>query len=54
MNEGVLLLNTMGVITKLNKAAEIMLNQSAELLVGKPLSEVFTPLNSHLFQVCAQ
>ncbi len=42
MNDGVIVFNTTGTVTKLNKSAEIMLNITSELAIGKHASELLT------------
>lgn len=50
VNEGVILLDAELVISKINKSAEILLNTSSSVSVGKRLSEAIGPANSHLMK----
>eukprot|EP00347_Sterkiella_histriomuscorum_P004739 403359292 len=49
VNDGVVILNSMGLVTKVNKSTEIMFNQQSLNMVGKHISELLTPSNNHLF-----
>lgn len=50
VNEGVLLLDAELAIAKMNKSAEILLNTSSAVSIGKRLSEVIGTANSHLLK----
>ena len=50
VNEGVLMLNAELMITKMNKSAEILLNTSSSVTVGKRITEVFGANNNHLMK----
>lgn len=48
INDGVINLTKDGNITKVNKAASKLLKSSADKLVGKKISEIFTAKNLHI------
>ena len=50
VNEGVILANADLSITKINKSAEVLLNTSSQVAVGKRVSEMLGPKNSHLMK----
>ena len=50
VNEGVVMLNAELTITKLNKSAEILLNTTSGVTVGKRITEVFGANNNHLMK----
>jgi len=50
VNEGVLLCNADLAVTKINKSAEVMLNTSSQISVGKRASELLGAKNSHLMK----
>ena len=50
VNEGIIFLGAEQAITKLNKSAEIMLNTTSQVAVGKKISEAFGTVNSHLIE----
>ena len=50
VNEGVVMLNAELAVTKLNKSAEVLLNSSAAVTVGKKITEIFTTDNAHLMK----
>ena len=50
VNEGVLMLNAELSITKMNKSAEILLNTSSSVAVGKRITEVLGANNNHLMK----
>ena len=54
VNDGVVLLNAEQAITKLNKSAEILLNTSSQVAVGKNITEALTFKNSHLMTTIAE
>ena len=51
VNDGLIILNSTGIVTKINKSAEILMNSKEQLTVGKHASELLTPYNSHLFNI---
>lgn len=44
------MLNAELAVTKLNKSAEVLLNTSAAVTVGKKITEIFTTDNAHLMK----
>ena len=50
VNEGVVMLNAELSITKLNKSAEILLNTTSGVTVGKRITEVLGANNNHLMK----
>lgn len=50
VNEGVVMLNAELTITKMNKSAEILLNTTSGVTVGKRVTEVFGANNNHLMK----
>ena len=54
VNDGVILLNAEQAITKLNKSAEILLNTSSQVAVGKNITEALTSRNSHFMTTIAE
>ena len=50
VNEGVLMLNAELTITKMNKSAEILLNTSSAVTVGKRITEILGSNNNHLMK----
>ena len=49
--DGIIVLNSTGTVTKLNKSAEILLNTQSQLAVGSNIVELLGSNNSHLFLV---
>lgn len=50
VNEGVIMLNAELAITKMNKSAEILLNMTSVVTVGKRITEVIGAGNNHLMK----
>jgi len=50
VNDGVVLCSAELEITKMNKSAEVLLNSSSQLSIGKRVSELFGVKNSHLMK----
>ena len=51
VNDGCLFVNAHLDITKANKSAQVLLNSTSQVLVGKQLSEAMGAQNGHLMQV---
>ncbi|CDW76346.1 pas pac sensor protein [Stylonychia lemnae] len=49
INDGVIILNTTGIVTKVNKSSQILFNTTPEIAVGKHITELLTANNNHLF-----
>ena len=54
VKDGVILLNAEQAVTKMNKSAEIILNTSSQVTVGKNVTEALTSRNSHLMTTIAE
>ena len=50
VNEGVVMLNAELNVTKMNKSAEILLNTSSGVTVGKRITEILGANNNHLMK----
>ena len=50
VNEGVVMLNAELSITKMNKSAEILLNTTSAVTVGKRITEILGANNNHLMK----
>ena len=50
VNEGVIMLNAELTITKMNKSAEVLLNMTSSVTVGKKITEVVGASNNHLMK----
>ena len=48
INEGVIILGAEQAVTKLNKSAELMLNTSSQVAIGKKITEALGTQNGHL------
>ena len=54
VNDGVLLINAQQTVTKLNKSAEILFNTVGARAVGKSITDIFGPKNSHFMSAISE